>query len=179
LLGVSITPVREALRLLEAQGYVAVRAHRGAIVAPFVVEGAEELYELRQVLETRLTLEAARRMTLVDLNDLKVLNHDFFAALKSQSRPSLQEKNFRFHFRLYGIAGQPQTMDFVRMLWAKYPLEMLTKMPGRQTRVFQEHATVLSALERNDPEGAVAAMRVHIKTGWEEFLANYREADGP
>jgi DNA-binding GntR family transcriptional regulator len=33
-------------------------------------------------------------------------------------------------------------------------------------------------LERNDPEGAVAAMRVHIKTGWEEFLANYREADG-
>jgi DNA-binding GntR family transcriptional regulator len=54
LLGVSITPVREALRLLEAQGYVAVRAHRGAIVAPFVVEGAEELYELRQVLETRL-----------------------------------------------------------------------------------------------------------------------------
>jgi DNA-binding GntR family transcriptional regulator len=117
-------------------------------------------------------------MTLADLNDLKVLNHDFFAALKSQSRPSLQEKNFRFHFRLYGIAGQPQTMDFVRMLWAKYPLEMLTKMPGRQTRVFQEHAAVLSALERNDPEGAVAAMRVHLKTGWEEFLANYREADG-
>ena len=179
LLGVSITPVREALRLLEAQGYVAVRAHRGAIVAPFVVEGAEELYELRQVLESRLTLEAARRMTPADLDALKVLNHDFFAALKSQSRPSLQEKNFRFHFRLFGIAGQPQTMDFVRMLWAKYPLEMLTKMPGRQTRVFQEHATVLSALERNDPEGAVAAMRVHIKTGWEEFLANYREADGP
>jgi DNA-binding GntR family transcriptional regulator len=147
-------------------------------VSPFVVEGAEELYELRQVLETRLTLEAARRMTLADLNDLKVLNHDFFAALKSQSRPSLQEKNFRFHFRLYGIAGQPQTMDFVRMLWAKYPLEMLTKMPGRQTRVFQEHAAVLSALERNDPEGAVAAMQVHIKTGWEEFLANYREAGG-
>ncbi len=177
LLGVSITPVREALRLLEAQGYVAVRAHRGAIVSPFVVEGAEELFELRQVLEARLTLEAARRMTLADLDALKVLNHDFFAALKSQSRPSLQEKNFRFHFRLYGIAGQPQTMDFVRMLWAKYPLEMLTKMPGRQSRVFQEHAAVLSALERNDPEGAVAAMQIHIKTGWEEFLANYPATD--
>ena len=55
------------------------------------------------------------------------------------------------------------------MLWAKYPLEMLTKMPGRRSRVFQEHAAVLSALERNDPEGAVAAMQVHIKTGWEDF----------
>jgi DNA-binding GntR family transcriptional regulator len=178
LLGVSITPVREALRLLEAQGYVVVRAHRGAVVAPFVVEGAEELYELRQALEARLTLEAARRMTVADLDSLKVLNHDFFAALKSQSRPSLQEKNFRFHFRLYAIAGQPQTMDFVRMLWAKYPLEMLTRIPGRQSRVFQEHAAVLSALERNDPEGAVAAMQGHIKTGWDEFLANYREAGG-
>jgi DNA-binding GntR family transcriptional regulator len=54
---------------------------------------------------------------------------------------------------------------------------MLTKMPGRQTRVFQEHAAVLSALERNDPEGAVAAMLAHIKTGWDEFCANYRAAD--
>jgi hypothetical protein len=43
MLGVSITPVREALRLLEAQGYVAVTAHRGAVVAPFIIEGAVEL----------------------------------------------------------------------------------------------------------------------------------------
>ena len=50
MLGVSITPVREALRLLEAQGYVAVSAHRGAVVAPFLIEGAEELYELRMIL---------------------------------------------------------------------------------------------------------------------------------
>ena len=63
------------------------------------------------------------------------------------------------------------------MLWAKYPLEMLTKMPGRQTRVFQEHAAVLDALERNDPEGAVDAMQAHIKTGWDEFCANYRASE--
>lgn len=174
LLGVSITPVREALRLLEAQGYVAVKAHRGAVVAPFMVEGAEELYELRQVLESRLTREAAQRMTSSDLNVLKALNHDFLAAVKTHTRPSLQERNFRFHFRFYELAGQPQTIDFVRMLWAKYPLEMLTKMPGRQTRVFEEHVAVLDALERRDPEGAVAAMQAHIKTGWDEFCANYR-----
>jgi DNA-binding GntR family transcriptional regulator len=174
LLGVSITPVREALRLLEAQGYVAVKAHRGAVVAPFVVEGAEELYQLRQLLESRLTLEAARRMTASDLNVLKALNHDFFAAVKADTRPSLQEKNFRFHFRFYELAQQPQTIDFVRILWAKYPLDMLTKMPGRQMRVFEEHAAVLNALERRDPDGAVAAMTAHIKTGWDEFCANYR-----
>ena len=83
MLGVSITPVREALRLLEAQGYVSVSAHRGAVVAPFLIDGAEELYQLRQLLETRLTLEAARRMTSNDLHVLKSINHDLLTAARS------------------------------------------------------------------------------------------------
>jgi DNA-binding GntR family transcriptional regulator len=121
MLGVSITPVREALRLLEAQGYVVVRAHRGAVVSPFIIEGAEELYQLRLALETRLAREAAERMTPTDLNVLKALNHDLLAAVRSHTRSSLQEKNFRFHFRFYERANRPQTIDFVRVLWAKYP----------------------------------------------------------
>ncbi|MDQ0393611.1 GntR family transcriptional regulator [Labrys monachus] len=173
MLGVSITPVREALRLLEAQGYVAVVAHRGAVVAPFVVEGAEELYRLRQVLETRLTLEAARRITPHDLDVLKAVNHDLLVAVRTQTRPTLQEKNFRFHFRFYELANQPQTIDFVRILWAKYPLDMLSTMPGRPMRVFEEHAALLAALERRDPDEAVRAMEAHIRTGWDEFRSNY------
>lgn len=174
MLGVSITPVREALRLLEAQGYVAVTAHRGAVVAPFVVEGAEELYRLRQLLETRLTAEAAKRMTAVDVDSLKALNHDLLVAVQTQTRSSVQQKNFRFHFRFYEVANQPQTLDFVRILWAKYPLDMLSKMPGRPMRVFEEHAALLAALEKGDVAGAVAAMEAHIKTGWTEFCSNYQ-----
>lgn len=174
MLGVSITPVREALRLLEAQGYVAVSAHRGAIVAPFLIEGAEELYKLRQLLETRLTAEAARRMSPNDLYVLKAINHDLLMAARAGDRAACQEKNFRFHFRLYELAGQAQTLDFVRILWAKYPLDLLSQMPGRQSRVFDEHVTLLAALERGDVEGATGAMEVHINTGWSEFLANYK-----
>lgn len=174
MLGVSITPVREALRLLEAQGYVASQAHRGAVVSPFIIEGAEELYQLRQSLETRLTREAAERMTPADLDVLKAINHDLLAAVKTHTRSSLQEKNFRFHFRFYEHANQPQTIDFVRVLWAKYPLDMMSKMPGRPMRVFEEHAALLEALERNEPDAAVAAMERHIKSGWDEFLVNYQ-----
>ena len=176
MLGVSITPVREALRLLEAQGYVAVSAHRGAVVAPFLIEGAEELYELRMILKSRLTREAAKRLKPEDLNLLKALNHDVLAAAKTRTRPSLQAKNFRFHFRFYEFANQPQTIDFVRVLWAKYPLDLLTLMPGRPMRVFEEHAALLVALEEGDPEDAVRAMEMHIKTGWQEFCANYQAA---
>ncbi len=174
MLGVSITPVREALRLLEAQGYVSVSAHRGAVVAPFLIDGAEELYQLRQLLETRLTLEAARRMTSNDLHVLKSINHDLLTAARSGDRAACQEKNYRFHFRLYELAGQPQTLDFVRILWAKYPLDMLSQMPGRQPRVFDEHVTLLEVLERGDAEAAARAMGGHIATGWAEFRANYK-----
>lgn len=174
MLGVSITPVREALRLLEAQGYVAVSAHRGAVVAPFLIEGAEELYELRLMLETRLTREAATRLKPEDLNLLKALNHDVLAAVKTSTRSSLQENNFRFHFRFYEFAGQPQTIDFVRVLWAKYPLDLLSQMPGRPMRVFEEHAALLTALEARDPDAAVRAMEAHINTGWQEFRTNYQ-----
>jgi DNA-binding GntR family transcriptional regulator len=176
MLDVSITPVREALRLLEAQGYVAVSAHRGAVVAPFQIEGAEELYQLRQLLETRLTLEAAQRISANDLYVLKAINHDLLAAAKSNDRRACREKNFRFHFRLYGLAAQPQTLDFVRILWAKYPLDMLSEMPGRQPHVFDEHVALLGELERGDPEAAARAMAEHIRTGWQEFLANYSSA---
>ena len=152
-------------RLLEArEGYVAVRARRGYCVA--VRRGGRRgAVRAPPSLGDPPSLEAARRMTLADLDALKVLNHDFLAALKSRSRPSLQEKNFRFHFRLYGIAGQPQTMDFVRMLSGQISTgnadedarTAITGGPGTRGG--------LSTLERNDPEGAVAAMQVHIKTG--------------
>jgi DNA-binding GntR family transcriptional regulator len=173
MLGVSITPVREALRLLEAQGYVSVSAHRGAVVAPFQIEGAEELYRLRQLLETRLTVEAASRMTPNDLYVLKAINHDLLMAARTGDRAACQEKNFRFHFRFYELAAQPQTLDFVRILWAKYPLDMLSQMPGRQPRVFDEHVALLAALEQGDVEGAAKAMEAHIGSGWAEFQATY------
>jgi len=63
MLNLSITPVREALKLLEAEGYVTGSSHRGAIVAQLEVERIDELYELRCDLEMRLIREAVKRVT--------------------------------------------------------------------------------------------------------------------
>ena len=57
-LDISITPVREAMKLLEAEGYIHVSAHRGAVVAPFQIERVDELFQLRLSMEGRLTLAA-------------------------------------------------------------------------------------------------------------------------
>jgi DNA-binding GntR family transcriptional regulator len=172
-LGVSITPVREALRLLEAQGYVQVSAHRGAVVAPFLIEHVEEHFGLRMLLEPQLAYHAAKRLTPSDFAILKKLNDEMVSAGPNAPHRLLRENNFRFHYRLYERADQPQTLEFVRILWAKYPFDLLTLIPNRPNNVFIEHENILKALKTGDAKRTMTAMATHIKAGWQAFDAMY------
>ncbi|HVY16960.1 MAG TPA: GntR family transcriptional regulator [Rhodopila sp.] len=173
MLNVSITPVREALRLLEAEGYVHVSSHRGAIVAPFQIDQVEELFDLRMTLEGKLTTAAARRISPADLEGLVALNENIRVAAARNAREDTRGSNFRFHFRLYECAGMPHTLEFVRVLWAKYPFDLLGSIPGRPPRVVDEHAALLAALKERDPRKAVKAMQAHIASGHRDFKATY------
>jgi DNA-binding GntR family transcriptional regulator len=173
ILDISITPVREALRLLEAEGYVRVSSHRGAVVAPFQIEQADELFDLRLTLEGKLTTAAAKRLTPVDLQVLIGLNDAIRDALARDEREKVRGGNFRFHFRFYEHADMPNTLEFVRVLWAKYPFDLLGAIPGRPARVLDEHAELIEALQANDPRKATRAMQAHIASGHRDFKATY------
>lgn len=173
MLDLSITPVREALKLLEAQGYVVGSSHRGAVVAPFQLGEAEELYELRRVIETRLTRAAARVMGPADIQALEDLNGEILAAAERGDNDAARRANFRFHFRLYEAARRPQALHFVRILWAKYPFDLLTVMPRRQFAVADEHRGILDALHAGDVAGVTRAMGAHIDSGWRSFCRHY------
>lgn len=173
MLDLSITPVREALKLLEAQGYVVGSSHRGAVVAPFQLGEAEELYRLRRILETRLTRVAARRMDAAGVEALEALNAEILAAAERDDKDAARRANFRFHFRLYEAARQPQSLHFVRILWAKYPFDLLTVMPRRQFDVADEHRGILDALHAGDVAAVTRAMRDHIDSGWRTFCRHY------
>src|SRR3990172_1508032 len=70
MLNISITPVREAFRILEAEGYVLSITHRGVVVAPFDASATNEIIELRVMLESRLVLAAMRSMSRDDHAEL-------------------------------------------------------------------------------------------------------------
>ncbi len=173
MLDLSITPVREALKLLEAQGYVVGSSHRGAVVAPFQVGEVEELYELRLLLETRLTRAAAKRIDAAGIRALEDLNAELQAAAERGDNDATRSANFRFHFRLYEMAGEPQTLHFVRILWAKYPFDLLTVMPRRQFDVADEHREILDGLAAGDVRKVTRAMHNHIESGWRTFKEYY------
>ncbi|MGE0715213.1 MAG: GntR family transcriptional regulator [Alphaproteobacteria bacterium] len=178
LLGLSITPVREALKLLEAQGYVVGSSHRGAVVAPFQVGETAELFELRLHLETELAREAAGRIAAAEIAALEAINEEIARCARRRDNDAVRSANYRFHFRLYEVAQRPQTLHFVRILWAKYPFDLLTVMPRRQFGVRDEHRAILDALNAGDRDGVARAMHDHIRSGWDLFRRHYPEKLG-
>jgi DNA-binding GntR family transcriptional regulator len=175
-LGVSMTPVREALMILEAEGYVLGLAHRGVIVPTIHFENLREVYELRVLLERRLTSRAVKRMTADDVSQLRSIQAELSTAWHAGNRVAIGTLNYRFHFRFYGFAELPQTLSFDRVLWAKYPFYSEEGLKARMNGVLSEHEAFLSALEAGDQPRAVAAMLAHIKNGWEDNLVRRKVA---
>lgn len=170
-LGLSITPVREALKLLAAEGYVLGATHRGAVVAPFQVAAGSEIVELRAMLETRLVHAAMKRMTLGDMEQIERLAQEFERAADMGDSNAARASNYRFHRLLYGLAAQHLTMHFVQVLWAKYPFDLINGLVGRIGRAAQEHARIIDAIVSRDEAAAAAATRAHIESGWDELRA--------
>ena len=165
-LQLSITPVREALKLLEAEGYVIGDSYRGASVVPFDASASEEVLELRLLLESRLLRGAAEKMTAQDFTELRGLAEEFEQAFKVGDRAAARGVNYRFHRRLYSIADMPQTLHFVQILWARYPFDLINAVEGRGPEAAKEHGEILRALLAGDVPAAMIAMRKHIESGW-------------
>jgi DNA-binding GntR family transcriptional regulator len=165
-LKLSITPVREALKLLEAEGYVTGDAYRGVKVAPFDASTSAEALELRLMLESRLLRGAIDRISAQDLGELRALAREFAQAFNKGDRAAARGVNYRFHRRLYRSANMPQTLHFVQILWARYPFDLINAVPGRGKHAAKEHDEILQALLDGDASAAMLAMRRHIESGW-------------
>lgn len=165
-LQLSITPVREALKLLEAEGYVTGNSYRGACVAPFDASASEETLELRLLLESRLVRGTAEKITAQDTAELRALADEFERVFESGDRAAARGVNYRFHRRLYSIADMPQTLHFVQILWARYPFDLINAVEGRGQKAAREHDEILRALSDGNVSDAMRAMRRHIESGW-------------
>ncbi|MEJ6011760.1 MULTISPECIES: GntR family transcriptional regulator [Novosphingobium] len=169
LLNTSITPVREALKLLEAEGYVAGDSFKGAVVAPFDIEASSEVLSLRILLETQLVKGAVERAKGADIAELKVMAEEFAAAFDAGDNETARAANYRFHHRLFEVAAMPQTLHFVQILWARYPFDLINRLSGRVSRAAQEHDDMLAAIIAGDTAAAMLATRQHIEAGFVEL----------
>jgi DNA-binding GntR family transcriptional regulator len=170
-LQLSITPVREALKLLEAEGYVTGNSYRGACVAPFDASASEEVLDLRLQLESRLIRGTLQHVTGQDISELQAMNAEFGRAFELGDRAAARGINYRFHRRLYSIAAMPQTLHFVQILWARYPFDLINAVEGRGKHAAAEHDEIMRALVGGDLPAAMLAMRKHIESGYSALKA--------
>jgi DNA-binding GntR family transcriptional regulator len=172
MLNTSITPVREALKLLEAEGYILGDSYRGSIVAPFDLEASSEVLGLRILLETQLVRAAVERVKAEDIVELRELASKFDGAFAAGDNEAARASNYRFHHRMFEIAARPQTLHFVQILWARYPFDLINRLKGRVSRAAGEHDDILAALIAGDAAAAMLATRQHIEAGFQELCAS-------
>lgn len=165
-LQLSITPVREALKILEAEGYISAGSYRGARVVPFDPSASSEILQLRLILESQLVRSAIEKTTTQDIAQLKALGDEFAQAFRRGDRATARGLNYRFHRQMYDFAQMPQTLHFVQILWARYPFDLINSVAGRGKDAVHEHDEILHAFVARDTTAAVLAMRAHIESGW-------------
>ena len=178
-LGISATPVREALRRLEAQGLVVRQPHRGVRVAEVEPGEMAELYIIRAALEGLAVEHAVPNLTAKDVRALEQIHERLEAGRAKGALKSLRRLNFDFHTTLYRHSELPRLTRIIDSLWPLFPWDSMWAVPGRAASSAVEHREILDALRAGDAAAAGRAMRRHIESGAEELIKFRAHADEP
>jgi DNA-binding GntR family transcriptional regulator len=169
-LGVSVTPVREALRRLEKDRLIRYEAHHGATVVDLGDDALEEFYGLRAVVEGLGARLAAARITAEELARLRELHAAMVRDAREGRYEKLGEQSRRFHLRITDIGGPAFLGQHARAVRDSFPVPAAASQwldPGQARRQLDAHARLLEALARGDGEAAERVMIDHVREAGE------------
>ncbi|TFZ08536.1 GntR family transcriptional regulator [Ramlibacter humi] len=165
--GISRTPLREALKVLAAEGLVTMKVRRGAYVTEVSEQDLAEVYHLLSLLESDAAAVVAQKASAAELHELQALHKDLEAAVKD--REKFFALNERFHMRLLEIAGnrwRNQMVADLRKVMKLHRHNSLLKS-GRIGESLAEHRQVMKAIEKRDAGAAMERMQQHFRSGLE------------
>ncbi|HEX7125113.1 MAG TPA: GntR family transcriptional regulator [Thermodesulfobacteriota bacterium] len=166
-LGVSPTPVREALIRLHADGLVVYRPNRGAVVAPLAADEVRHLYDMRGALEGLAAARAAERADADALERIGTLVEAMSRHLAEGRLAEVIAMNRDFHRAIHLASGNPVLADALEGLLDRTArFRMLYRdLPERVEQAHREHVALLDALRRRDAAEAEQLMRRNILEG--------------
>jgi len=163
-LEISRTPLREALKVLTAEGLLRHEPRRGCFVNEVTEQDLDDIFPVIALLEGRCAFEAARHATDTDLRELAVL-HDRLQSHANAGRiTDYYATNLVIHEAIIELANNRWLAQAIVDLRKILKLSRLQSLgaPGRLDQSLSEHLTVFAALKSRDSEGAEAAMRTHL-----------------
>ncbi len=165
-LGVSRTPIREAIRKLENEGLVVMIPRRGAHVAEITQQELNDVLEVRKTLEVLAIRRAIEYMTVKDIRELRAAEEAFAILVEKKNAELIRlgEADEHFHDIIYRGTNNRrliQILNNLREQMYRFRVEYLKDPDIRQTLV-REHDAIVRAVEERDPDEAVRMMKLHI-----------------
>jgi len=162
-LGVSVIPVREALRVLAGEGQVTYRPRQGYVVAELNLAELAEVYRLREILEAEAVRVAVPLLTDADVGAIGDAFAEVGQALGAGRVAEAIDANRRGHFTLFAVARMPILERHIRQLWDSteaYRALYYGEAPRRE-RVDREHQQILQALRRREGDRVLVLLDAH------------------
>jgi DNA-binding GntR family transcriptional regulator len=178
-LGVSVIPVRESLRQLQAEGLVSIYPRRGAFVTQLSSDDLEEIYLIREALEGLATQLAIPNLAPETLAGLADTIRRMQRATAAGDFAQLLGLNRTFHFSIYEASQRPLLLQMISSLWDRSSLyrRWYTYLPERAGQALAEHREIYAACQMGDAQAASRAVQRNIR----QTVAGIRhklEADG-
>lgn len=163
-LQISRTPLREALKVLSAEGLVRHEPRRGCFVNEVTEQDLDEIFPVIALLEGRCAFEAARKACDADLDVLDTLHQQLQAHAQAKRIVDYYQTNYSIHEAIITLANNRWLAQVIGDLRKILKLARLQQLhaPGRLQQSLNEHLAVFAAIKARDGEGAEMAMRTHL-----------------
>jgi DNA-binding GntR family transcriptional regulator len=163
-LAISRTPLREALKVLTAEGLLRHEPRRGCFVNQVTEKDLDEIFPVIALLEGRCAFEAARNASDAELLALETMHEKLVKAARAKRINDYYAANFAIHEAIITLADNRWLAQVISDLRKILKLARLQQLhaPGRLEQSLAEHLAVFAALKARDSEGADAAMRTHL-----------------
>lgn len=173
-LGVSRTPVREAIRKLELEGYVIMMPRRGTYVANLSIRDVNEVFEIRTSLDSLASGLAAERITDEELEHLQRLLVAIGGYIEQGDMDKIVETDTEFHDLLYTASRNSRLTGIIFNLREQLTRFRTASMsyPGRLRATLEEHRRIVEAIAQGDVKEAQAASEYHMEKSEQTLLAS-------
>lgn len=174
-LGVSITPVREALRTLRGEGMVQLEPHRGHVVVPLTRVDVEDIFWLQATIAKELAAAAIERITEPEIDELDRLNDELAVAVDRQDAEEIASAEFAFH-RAFNLSSGRIKLAWFLLHVARYlPGQIYAGDPHWGAGAVAGHRELTAALRRRDVEAVVRLTAGEFTDGARRLIARLDE----
>ena len=170
-MGVSITPIREALQILEHEGLIQMKPRKGVIVCSIDADYVRDYYMVRIALEC-----AAAQFACEGDNDLSEIEASFKRmqeVIQNKGSKNYAQQNYQFHKAIWEAAGSPRLENLLKSVWISRSLGASHNVEENAQVSFKEHEMIAKAILKRDGKLAYDMMRKHLERSMKDVMTHY------